>query len=415
MKIAFFVWEFFPRMVGGLGSYAIEITKKFKELKNDITVFTLNDGHLSTRENWNGIDVHRPLILDTSDIFPFFITDDLKKWGQNVKLFSDIFNYNILSASKLVNQLLRKKSKKFDMLAVHDWMSSISGLSIKKEIKDFPVVFHIHSIEEQRALGGGSQVIKDLERKMANKADRIITVSNSMKDYLVSVGYPKNKITVCYNGCNPEKYDPSKVNKKKLEELKEKYKIKPKENVMLFVGRLTRVKGVHNLIHSIPMVLKEFPNTKLIILGKGEEYKKLITLAQKLNVLKKINIRSEWVSEEERILHYALADVCIFPSINEPFGIVSLEAMAMENPVVVGAAGVVNGLKEQVIPHGKKKTGIHVNGESPENIGWGIKEVLKNLDEAKEWGKNGRKRVLKAFTWDKAAKKTLSIYKELIK
>ncbi|MEM5791133.1 MAG: glycosyltransferase, partial [Candidatus Aenigmatarchaeota archaeon] len=119
-------------------------------------------------------------------------------------------------------------------------------------------------------------------------------------------------------------------------------------------------------------------------------------------------------SEDERILHYALADLCVFPSISEPFGIVSLEAMSMEKPVVVGAAGV-NGLREQVIPSGENRTGVHVNGENPQDIAWGIKEILRNFEEAKKWGKNGRKRVLKEFTWERAAKRTLEIYEKVIK
>jgi glycosyltransferase involved in cell wall biosynthesis len=88
--------------------------------------------------------------------------------------------------------------------------------------------------------------------------------------------------------------------------------------------------------------------------------------------------------------------------------------MAMEKPIVVGAAGV-NGLREQVIPAGENKTGIHVDGSRPDDIAWGVKEVLKNFEEAKEWGKRGRKRVLEQFTWDIAAKKTLSIYEDLVK
>jgi glycosyltransferase involved in cell wall biosynthesis len=109
-----------------------------------------------------------------------------------------------------------------------------------------------------------------------------------------------------------------------------------------------------------------------------------------------------------------LADVCVFPSISEPFGIVSLEAMSMEKPVVVGASGI-SGLKEQVIPDGENKTGIHVDGRNPDDIAWGIKEVLRNEEEARRWGKNGRKRVLENFTLDMVAKNTIKIYEEFLK
>jgi glycosyltransferase involved in cell wall biosynthesis len=97
----------------------------------------------------------------------------------------------------------------------------------------------------------------------------------------------------------------------------------------------------------------------------------------------------------------------------EPFGIVSLEAMAMEKPIVVGAHGVV-GFREQVVPSGPDQTGIHVNGEDPADIAWGIEEVLKDPNRAKTWGENGRKRVLEYFTWRKAAQQTLEIYNTLL-
>ncbi len=411
MRIAFFCWEFWPRLVGGLGTYAIEITKKLVEMGNEVTIFTLNDGTLPTKENWNEIEIHRPLILDSGEIFPIFVREDLKRWGHHIKFFSDIFAFNYLSASKLVNQLIKKEQRKFDIISFHDWLAGFAGIMIKNNTK-LPVVFHIHSVEEQRSLGGGSEIVKEIERESARKADKIITVSYSMKEFLESLGYPKDKINVVYNGIDTEKYSLKNVNWNLVEKLKERYKIK-EEKVILFIGRLTWVKGVTNLIKAMPEVLKSFQNVKLIILGKGENYTDLIQLKQSLGIGDKVEIRSEWVSEEERIAHYALADVCVFPSISEPFGIVSLEAMSMEKPVVVGAKGV-SGLREQIIPSGENRCGVHINGEDPSDIAWGIKVVLENFEEAKKWGRNGRKRVLENFTIEKTAKETLKIYEGLI-
>jgi glycogen(starch) synthase len=411
MRIAFFCWEFWPRLVGGLGTYAIEITKKFVEMGHEVTVFTLNDGSLPTKDYWNGIEIHRPMILDSSEIFPIFVREDLKRWGHHIKFFSDIFAFNYLSASKLVNQLIKKEQRKFDIISFHDWLAGFAGIMVKNNTSS-PAVFHVHSLEEQRSLGGGSEVVKEIERESARKSDKIITVSYSMKEFLESLGYPKEKINVVYNGIDAEKYSLKKVNWGLVEKLRERYKIKD-EKVILFIGRLTWVKGVANLIRAMPEVLKSFPNVKLVILGKGESYTDLIQLKQSLGIGFKVEIRSEWVSEEERIAHYALADVCVFPSISEPFGIVSLEAMSMERPVVVGARGV-SGLREQVIPNGENRCGVHINGEDPNDIAWGIKVVLENFEEAKKWGKNGRRRVIENFTIEKTAKETLKIYESLI-
>jgi len=206
-----------------------------------------------------------------------------------------------------------------------------------------------------------------------------------------------------------KKYDPRKVKKEEVQAIRDRYEIPADWNMLLFVGRLTWVKGVRNLLIGLPSVLREYPNTKLVILGKGEEQSDIVETAGRLGIQDKVVYRFDFVPEPERILHYAAADACVFPSTYEPFGIVSLEAMAMEKPIVVGARGVV-GFKEQVISTGTDQTGVHVNAEDPADIAWGLKEILRNPEKARNWGENGRKRVLELFTWNKVAEETLKIY-----
>ncbi|MEM2466762.1 MAG: glycosyltransferase family 4 protein [Candidatus Bathyarchaeia archaeon] len=411
MRIGFFVWEYPPALVGGLGTYAEYITREFVALGNDVTVFTLNPGNLKTREIVKGVEVHRPLIADASDVFPMFVIDDLKKWGTNIRLFNDIFIYNVLSATKFINSMLKKEGCVYDVVCVHDWLSSIAGIIIKNETK-VPVVFHVHSTEWGRSGGQGSEVVSYFESAMAQRADRIITVSHTMQEDLVRHGWPKAKISVVWNGVDPDRYNPKKCKPEDVEAVRSRYGIKPDEKMVLFLGRLTWVKGVINLVQALPMVLEEYPKTKLVILGKGEQQNDIVEAAARLGISNKLICRFDFVPEKERILHYAAADVCVFPSTYEPFGIVSLEAMAMEKPIVVGAQGVV-GFREQVVPFGPDQNGIHVNGGNPADIAWGIKEVLCDPERAKRWGENGRKRVLQYFTWRKAAEQTLQIYEML--
>jgi glycogen(starch) synthase len=376
LRIGFFVWEYPPKLVGGLGTYAEYITHEFVDIGHDVSVFTLNDGTLKTREILQGVEVHRPLIADASNVWPFFVVDNLKKWGTNIKFFNDVFIYNILSATKFINGLIKKEKYNFDVVCVHDWLSSIAGLVIKNETKKIPVVFHTHSTEWGRSGGPGSEVVSHFEEAMAQNADRIITVSYAMQQDIIKHGWPQSKISVVWNGVDPERYDPHQC---------------PKEDT----------------------VLKEYPNTKLVILGKGEEQTDIVETASRLGIKDKVIYRFDFVPETERILHYAASDVCVFPSVYEPFGIVSLEAMAMEKPVVVGARGVV-GFREQVINTGTDQNGVHVNGEDPSDIAWGIKEVLRNPEKARNWGENGRKRVLEYFTWRKVADETLKIYESAL-
>ena len=412
MRIGFFVWEYPPKLVGGLGTYAEYITHEFVELGHDVSVFTLNPGDLKTREILKGVEVHRPMIGNASNVFPMFVTDDLKKWGTNIRLFNDIFIYNILSATKFVNGLIKKEGYHFDIICVHDWLSSIAGLMIKNETK-IPVVFHVHSTEWGRSGGQGSEVVSHLEWATAQNSDRVITVSYAMQEDLIKHGWPQSKISVVWNGVDPKRYNPQKCNTQDVEKVREKYGIPKDWNMLLFIGRLTWVKRARNLLQAMPTVLAECPKTKLVILGKGEEQRDIVETANRLGIKDKLIYRFDFVPEDERILNYAAADVCIFPSVYEPFGIVSLEAMAMQKPVIVGARGVV-GFREQVVSSGLGQNGLHVNGEDPSDIAWGIKETLKDPQKAKTWGENGRKRVLEYFTWQKTAEETTQIYETLL-
>jgi glycogen(starch) synthase len=411
LRIGFFVWEYPPKLVGGLGTYAQYITREYVQFGHDVSVFTLNQGDLDTSEILEGVDVQRPLIADASNVFPMFVVDDLKRWGTNIRFFNDIFMYNILSSTKFLNELVRKRGYRFDVVCVHDWLSSISGLIIRNETT-IPVVFHVHSTEWGRSGGHGSEVVSHLEEAEARSADRIITVSNAMQDDLTKHGWPQSKINVIWNGVDPNEYDPNKFNSEDTQRFRQESGIGADWSMLLFLGRLTWVKSVKNLVQAMPMVLEEFPKTKLVILGKGEEQSDIVETSNRLRIKDKVVYRFDFVPEEERKLYYAAADVCVFPSVYEPFGIVSLEAMSMEKPVVVGARGVV-GFREQVISSGPGQNGIHINGEDPADIAWGIKETLRDSKRARTWGQNGRKRVLDYFTWKKVAEHTLDVYSKL--
>lgn len=293
--------------------------------------------------------------------------------------------------------------------------SSIVALqSMKVKLPKSARVVILPAIEGRSTihLADRREVVSHLENAIAQSSDRILTVSYSMQQDLVRYGCPPGKISVVWNGVDPEKY-PRKYERYEIAKIRERYKVPSDWNILLFDGRLTWVKRLRNLLVAMPNILREYPNTKLVILGKGEEQRDIEETAERLGIRDRIVYRFDFVPEYERILHCAAADVCIFPSVYEPFGIVSLEAMAMERPVVVGARGTV-GFREQVINSGTEQNGIHINGEDASDIAWGIKEVLSNPDKARNWGENRRKRVLELFTWRKVAEETLKIYESLL-
>ena len=414
MKIAVLVYEYPPKIVGGLGTYATEITRKFVLLDHDVTVFTMNDdeGSLPTREIWRGIEIHRPIHIDISDSLPDVVAEDVKKWGRGLQFFSKVLMYNYLSASKLINELVRKDEFKFDIVVAHDWLSIIAGIAIKREL-NLPLVFHVHSTEKGRTLGNGSEVISNLELRGGKTADMVITVSNAMKEELRKLGFPEEKIRVCYNGVDPEKYSPERISKEDIARIRQRYGLKEDDLMIFFIGRLVWVKGVDKLVMAMPHILNEVPNAKLVIVGVGDMRGYLEKLVENLRIQENVKFRFEFIPEEERILHYAACDVAVFPSLYEPFGIVTLEAMSMEKPVVVGARGV-SGMREIVVPSGPEQCGFHVNPYDPKDIAWGIVNSIKDPAVKERLGKNGRKRVLENFTWDIIAKKTIELYEELV-
>lgn len=411
MRLAIFCWEFPPKIVGGLGTYISEIVPRFVKAGHDVTVFTLNDGNLKTHEVLGGVDVHRPRLVDIQDVLPSVVADDIKRWGPGTKFFADVMLYNFLSSSKLVNELVRAEGRHYDAIVAHDWLSIMGGLIGQRELGR-RLVFHVHSTEKGRAMGNGSKTVSELEVLGGQRAYGVVTVSYAMKEELVSLGFPEGKINVVYNGVDPAKYDPARVNSDQIQDVRTRYGLTSNDPMILFVGRIVVAKGVDKLLQSMKLVEKEVPSAKLVVVGTSDMQEAIREHAKSQSLQDRVKLRFEFISEEERIAHYAASDVCVFPSLYEPFGIVALEAMSMAKPVVVGAKGT-SGMREFVSPSGDQQAGFHVDPQSPPDIAWAITRVLEDGERAKKLGQNGRNAVLENFTWDMVAQKTLSLYDKL--
>jgi glycosyltransferase involved in cell wall biosynthesis len=416
MNILYICDEFPPYFRGGLGTYAIEMTRRFVEEGENVVVFARNpDNKAVTRDLYKGVEVHRPQVVDAADLLPIIIPQDVKFWAPPAqKFFAETLMYNILTCTKVVNQLVAREGRKFDLIVAHDWLASIAGIILKKQLQ-LPLVVHFHSTEQGRSGGGGSPTVREIERLAAFTADRIVTVSYAMRDELVGLGYPEGKIRVIYNAVDEKKYDPAKVPKDVVRELRNRLGI-GESPMVFFVGRLSWVKGADSLVQAMPYVLKEVPDAKLVVVGKGEQEGMLTDMVRRLGIEKNVILKFEYLPEQERILYYAACDVAVFPSRYEPFGIVCTEAMAMGKPVVVGAKGT-SGLREQVIPcdlpHAKR-CGSHVDPDVPYDIAKFVIELLKDKELRERLGRNARERVLEKFTLDRAAKETLAVYRELV-
>jgi glycosyltransferase involved in cell wall biosynthesis len=346
-----------------------------------------------------------------SDIFSIINPDEVKTWDDNgQEFFAETILYNLLSASKLVNNLVMKDNQHYDLLVSHDWLAALAGIISRRNL-GIPFVFHFHSTEQGRN-PVGSPTIKDIERLTATIADRVVTVSYAMQDELVSYGYPNQKIRVIHNGVDEKKYDATRFSSRQVEAFREKIGV-GSSPMIFFIGRLTPVKGADTLVLAMTHIIKEIPDAKLVILGIGEMDQLLSRMVHDLHLEENVILHFRLVPEEDRLLYFAASDVAVFPSKYEPFGIVCTEAMSMGKPVVVGARGT-SGFREQVIPSGDGICGYHINPYDPHDIAEYVIDILKRPDFAAMMGKNGRKRVEEQFTWEIASEKTLNVYRELV-
>ncbi|KXA94927.1 glycosyl transferase family 1 [candidate division MSBL1 archaeon SCGC-AAA259E19] len=413
MKILYYSYEFPPFHVGGLGTYAQEMAKMFVKRDHSVTAFSKNPGDAPTHEIWKGIEVHRPLLADIVDLLPILMPGDVSHWPtSSQEYFAEVLMYNMLSATKTVNDLVSKDDREFDIIVAHDWLSAIAGIATKREL-DLPFVFHVHSTEQGRTRDG-SETIKSLERSAARISDLVITVSDAMKGQLISLGYNPEKIRAIPNGVDHEKYDPNRkeFSEDKNKEFREKIGVGD-DPMILFVGRLTWVKGVESLTKAMPTILSEIPDAKLVILGQGDQENAVRDVIENNDLHENVITHFKWVEEEERLKYYAASDLCVFPSRYEPFGIVCTEAMSMGKPVVVGAKGTC-GFREQVITSGADRCGSHVDPDSPHDIAEFVIEILKDDDLRERMGNNARQRVLDNYTLDSVADRTLNTYEKLI-
>ena len=401
MRIAYMSIEFPPRIFGGLGVYVDEISRELVSLGEKISVFTLGDSKLERHQDLNGVEVFREVTVPIRDGLEIFLSPETLSWGEGLYFLLDLFSLNQLCAASIM------ENGPFHLCVAHDWLGLLGAMAIKRE--GIPMIFHVHGLEVGRSDNPNPQLVA-LEKKGANVADLIITVSEAMKQELVSLGVEAKKVHVCYHGVDGAFFNPDRADPRRLAALRKRYGYAKDDVVVLFMGRLEPVKGIVQLFSAIPIVQAKHPKVKLLVVGKGSLESWAHAEAKRLG---SITLVTDFLDAEDKMHHYALADLCVFPSIYEPFGIVALEAAAMGKAAVVGASGT-SGLQEIVKnPAAQRPTGVHVNARDPRDIAWGINLALEDLDRLQSWGKNARARALEEFTWQKAAKRTLEIYKEV--
>jgi glycosyltransferase involved in cell wall biosynthesis len=408
LKLAYIVDEYPPFFRGGLGTYAMEITPRLMKESVFPFVCSRNTGSDPENGNYKDIPIFRPKLMKIYSFLSLISPGDVFRWASaDQNFFMETLLFCEMAAQKIIRD--GQNQSRFDAVAVHDWLAAPAGFLIQENLH-IPLIMHFHSTEQGRTVGG-SQIIRDIEREAAKRADAIITVSYAMKDELISFGYPAEKINVVHNGVDTAKYNIERYPDSILLPFREQIGVSSRP-MILFIGRLTWVKGAEELVWAMPEILRQIPDAVLVLIGVGELETSIRAHIAHLNLTDHVIFIPELVSEDERLLYYAACDVAVFPSKYEPFGIVCTEAMSMGKPVVVGATGT-NGFREQIIPTGPEQCGFHVNPWDPSDIAMYVSILLQDKDLRKLCGKNARKRVLEQFTWERIAKQTAEIYQSV--
>lgn len=311
-----------------------------------------------------------------------------------------------------------------DIVHCHTWYAQFAGI-VTKLCYGIPLVITTHSLEPLRPwkreqLGRGYDASSWIEKTAIEMADAVIAVSNETKeDVLKYFNVAEEKIKVIYNGINLQEYVVTKE-KSALEA----YGIDKTKPYVLFVGRITRQKGIIYLVNAIKYIDTE---TQIVLCAGAPDTPEIAKeMEDSVKEVKKIRNNIIWIDKmldkKEVIQLYSHAAVFCCPSIYEPFGIINIEAMACETAVVASAVG---GIKEVVVDG---ETGILVHLEQQDtapfepvnpdkfsrDLAAGVNKLISNKELRDTMAKNGRTRVEQTFDWTAIAKQVEALYKSLI-
>src|ERR1700722_7517262 len=311
-----------------------------------------------------------------------------------------------------------------DLVHTHTWYVSMAGYLAKK-LYGMPFVLTTHSLEPLRAwkaeqLGSGYAMSSWMELTAILDADAIIAVSQGTKADILRA-YPQvdpSRIHVIYNGIDLAEYQKTEETQALTD-----YGVDPAVPYVLFVGRITRQKGVTHLVDAIRSMP---PETQVVLCAGAPDTPEIAAeLRTKVEDARRNHPRIVWiekmVTRQETIQLYSHARVFCCPSVYEPFGIINLEAMACRAPVVASATGgikevVVDGKTGYLVPFDQDPvTSFPVDPDKfARDLGAKLTALLKDPAACKRMGDAGRRRVEQHFAWSSIADQTIALYEELI-
>lgn len=393
MRTLILSWEYPPYIVGGMGKHIAELAPALAGIPGPdgpqhIDLVTTRYGGGPPVEQVNRfLTIHR---VDMPPLDP-----------------QDLYN-NVVANNQYFVEYARRLARhtRYDLIHMHDWLSGPAGITLKYEWRQ-PLIATIHATERGRHQGhlpsNTSRQIDGLEWQICHESWKTIVCSHYMADELHHMfRSPYDKLIVIPNGIDPGAvYISSPHERASL-----RHEFAPNDERLLFyVGRIVYEKGLHVLLDAMPIILNEFPDTRLLIAGKNSA--KMRPQAAELRVEHAIHFL-DFISDRRRDQIYQIADAAVFPSLYEPFGIVALEAMALNCNVL---ASDVGGLHE-VVHH--RQNGLTFYPNDPHSIAWAVRELFNDPESARQRRERAHYEIQHFYDWRVIAESTVALYNDIL-
>jgi len=426
MKVLMFGWEFPPHITGGLGTASYGMTKGLLKQgvevlfvvpkaygdedqrairlinASDVPINVEDTEFIELAKNLTYMEVGSNLVpyLDPEEFEKITNKTELEKHLGKKSIFSKKYEFSGKYGKNLLEEVSRyalvgaaiAKKYDFDLIHAHDWLAYYAGVAAKK-VSSKPLVVHMHATEFDRSGENINTIVFDIERNGMMAADRVIAVSNLTRKIVIEkYGIPAEKVVTVHNAIEPVE-NPDILQVKKV----------VKEKVVTFLGRITFQKGPEYFVEAAHKVLQKDRNVRFVMAGSGDLMNKMIRRAAQLKITDRFHFTGFLKgSSVDRM--FALSDVFVMPSVSEPFGLVPLEAMRTNVPVIVSKQSGV----AEVLRHAVKVDFWDVNAMADAIYGLLHYEALSKM-----FIKYGRDEV-DNLKWENAAKKILDVYKSVV-
>lgn len=394
LRVLMLAWEYPPRVIGGLARAVRDLSVQLAASGLEIHAITCLAPDCLSYELLDGVHVHRVEVFSSAE--PLHFLD----W---------VFQMNLAFTDTV--QRLSAQGLQFDLIHAHDWLVYYTAKE-SKQMLHVPLLATIHATESGRNLGKldtpAQKRIHAIEHKLAHEADHLVVCSPYMLQEVMHLFHtPFHKMTHIPNGVMPFRVPGANelTANPVLSHILSAPSGDVSRRIVAFLGRLVYEKGVHILIRAMQHVRKEYPNAHLVIAGTGPELEALQLLAAPLGDCVSF---AGFLDETDKSLLLHHAELCVFPSLYEPFGLVALEAMASGTPLIVSDTG---GLSD-IVDHGIN--GSKIPSDDANLLALQIVQHLQNPAAASELAAKALTKINDSFGWEQISAITVTVYTKLI-